>query len=111
MPALRGEIHPNRQKKIHDKVASLGEVLGVEATVLHPDEKNLIVMIETCRVQAARQRKGLPRFPCKSVGLVEFSVFARTIDPRIVTTCLSCPPETDTKTTYCSWQFALEEDD
>ena len=82
-----------------------------ELEIFHPDEKNLVVTTKTCRVQAARQRKGLPQFPCKSVGLVEFSVFARTIDPRIVTTCLSCPPETLTRTSYCSWQFTLEEDD
>src|SRR5512136_2979941 len=78
-----------------------------ELEILHPDEKNLIVTTKTCRVQAARQRKGLPQFPCKSVGIVEFSVFARTIDPRIVTTCLSCPPEILPETSYCSWQFTL----
>ena len=33
-------------------------------------------MVE-CRVQQARQRKGLPPFPCKSVGLVEYAQFAR----------------------------------
>ena len=27
------------EKKVHDKVASLGEVLGIEATLLHPDQK------------------------------------------------------------------------
>ena len=82
-----------------------------ELKMSHPNEKNLIVTTKTCRVQAARKRKGLPQFPCKSVGLVEFSVFARTIDSRIVTTCLSCPPETLPGTPYCSWQFTLEEDD
>jgi hypothetical protein len=82
-----------------------------ELKISHPNEKNLIVTTKTCRVQAARKRKGLPQFPCKSVGLVEFSVFARTIDPRIVTTCLSCPPETLPGTSYCSWEFTLEDDD
>jgi len=82
-----------------------------ELKISHQNEKNLIVTTKTCRVQAARKRKGLPQFPCKSVGLVEFSVFARTIDSRIVTTCLSCPPETLPGTSYCSWQFTLEDDD
>ena len=57
--------------------------------ILRPDEKTLIVTIKTCRVQAARTRKGMAPFPCRSVGLVEFPVFARTIDARITTTCLS----------------------
>ena len=76
--------------------------------ILHPDEKTLIVTIKTCRVQAARTRKGMAQFPCRSVGMVEFPVFARTIDPRIVTTCLSCPPQTLPGTPYCSWKFTLE---
>jgi len=76
--------------------------------ILHPDEKTLIVTIKTCRVQAARTRKGMAQFPCRSVGMVEFPVFARTIDARIVTTCLSCPPETLPGTPYCSWKFTLE---
>jgi hypothetical protein len=29
------------EKKIHDRIASLGEVLGIEATFLHPDQRDL----------------------------------------------------------------------
>jgi hypothetical protein len=76
--------------------------------ILRPDEKTLIVTLKTCRVQAARKRKGMAEFPCRSIGLVEFPVFARTIDPRIITECLSCPPETLPRTPYCSWKFTLE---
>jgi len=76
--------------------------------ILRPDEKTLIVTLKTCRVQAARKRKGMAEFPCWSIGLVEFPVFARTIDPRIITECLSCPPETLPRTPYCSWKFTLE---
>ncbi|NTW11551.1 MAG: hypothetical protein HGA26_09365 [Chlorobiaceae bacterium] len=52
----------------------------------------------------------MPEFPCLSVGLVEFPAFARTIDIRIKTVCLSCPPETIPGTPYCSWKFILEEE-
>jgi hypothetical protein len=79
-----------------------------ELEILRPDEKTLIITLKTCRVQAARKRKGMPEFPCRSVGLVEFPVFARTIDARITTECLSCPPETQSRTPYCSWKFTLE---
>jgi hypothetical protein len=79
-----------------------------ELEILRPDEKTLIITLKTCRVQAARKRKGMMEFPCRSVGLVEFPVFARTIDARIITECLSCPPETLPKTPYCSWKFTLE---
>ena len=76
--------------------------------ILRPDEKTLIVTTKTCRVQEARTRKGMAQFPCRSVGMVEFPLFARTIDTRIMTQCLSCPPETLPGTPYCSWKFTLE---
>jgi len=64
--------------------------------------------MDVCRVQETRRRKGLPDFPCKSVGIVEFSTFAATVDPRIHTTCLHCPPEAPPGQ-YCAWEFRLEE--
>ncbi len=64
--------------------------------------------MDHCQVQEARRRKGLPDFPCKPVGTVEFSTFARTIDPRIATTCLHCPPEAP-ENRYCGWEFTLKE--
>jgi hypothetical protein len=62
-------------------------------------------MIE-CRVQSTRRRKGLPDFPCKSVGIVEYTEFARTVDPRIQTECIACPPET-VGNSYCTWRFTI----
>ena len=73
-----------------------------------PDEGRLRFFMDVCRVQEARRRKGLPDFPCKSVGTVEFEAFARTVDSRIRTTCLHCPPEA-TDGQYCGWEFSLEQ--
>ena len=60
-----------------------------------------------CRVQSARKRKNLPAFPCKSVGIVEYSEFAKTIDPRIETNCVACPPDALPEDYYCAWEFSL----
>ena len=76
--------------------------------IKHTDKKTLIVTTKTCRVQSARERKSMAQFPCKSVGLVEFPVFARTIDARIMTQCLSCPPDSLPGIPYCSWKFTLD---
>ena len=78
--------------------------------ILRPDKKTLIVTTKTCRVQSARERKSMAHFPCKSVGLVEFPVFARTIDARIMTQCLSCPPDSLPGIPYCSWRFTLDKE-
>jgi hypothetical protein len=70
------------------------------------DDQVMIFRMVTCRVQDARRRKGLPDFPCKPVGTVEFSTFAKTVDPRIETRCLGCPP--DPVIDYCcAWEFKL----
>ncbi len=59
----RGDSLEQVERKVHDKVASLGEVLGIEATPLHPDEKeysegNYIVSFEgEIEVQAETQVK------------------------------------------------------
>lgn len=64
--------------------------------------------MDVCRVQQTRRRKGLPDFPCRDVGLVEFSTFAGTVDPRIRTNCLHCPPDAP-QGSYCAWEFTLAE--
>lgn len=73
-----------------------------------PERRTLRFFMDSCRVHTARERKGLPRFPCKAIGEVEFPTFAATIDPRIKTRCLRCPPDAPAGQ-YCGWEFFLEE--
>lgn len=70
-------------------------------------ENRCIFKMNNCRVQAARKRKNLPDFPCKSVGIVEYRYFAETIDPRIKTKCLTCPPDDHPEDYYCAWEFTI----
>ena len=37
----RGDSPEQVEKKVHDKIAFLGEVLDIEATFLHPDQRDL----------------------------------------------------------------------
>jgi len=69
----------------------------------------LYFYMNDCRVQSARKRRGLPDFPCKPVGLVEYSTFAHTIDDRITTKCIACPPDDHPKEFYCGWEFTLND--
>ncbi|MHA1576258.1 MAG: DUF6125 family protein [Candidatus Thorarchaeota archaeon] len=73
------------------------------------DDGTLVFTMDSCRVQVARSRKGLPDFPCKQVGLVEYEEFAKTIDPRIKMQCVFCPPDEHPDDAYCRWEFTLEE--
>jgi hypothetical protein len=72
--------------------------------------KNAMIfrMLE-CRVQQARQAKGLSEFPCKPVGMVEFSNFARTVDQRICTRSINCPPD-PMDDAACSWEFTISKE-
>ena len=63
-----------------------------------------------CRVQTARKRKNMPFHPCKSVGIIEHSEFAKVIDSRISCRCLSCYPDITDESACCSWEFRLNSD-
>ena len=80
-----------------------------EQEIVDQTEKRLIFRMNDCRVQAARKRQGLPDFPCKPVGLIEYGGFAHTIDPRIETRCIGCPPDAHPDEWYCAWEFTLRE--
>ncbi len=71
-------------------------------------ENRCVFRMNECRVQTARKRKNLPDFPCKKVGIPEYSLFAKTIDPRIETRCITCPPDSHPEEYYCAWEFTLK---
>lgn len=79
--------------------------------ILRVDERTLVFRMNACRVQEARKRKGLPDFPCKPVGLVEYTWFAKTIDPRLETRVIACPPDEHPPEYYCAWEFTLKDDE
>ncbi len=72
-------------------------------------ENRAVFRMLDCRVQSARKRKGMPEHPCKSVGIVEYGEFAKTVDPRIVTRCIACPPDPVPEEYWCAWEFTLQD--
>lgn len=80
-----------------------------EQSIIWVNEHTLRFEMNDCRVQSTRKRKGLPDFPCKTVGLVEYAGFARTIDPHIQTRCIACPPDPHPETFFCAWEFTIED--
>lgn len=71
------------------------------------NDTTLIYRVKTCRVQDARRRKGLECLPCKSVGIIEYNLFAKTIDERFETEVLSCHPDISDPDYNCIWKFTL----
>jgi len=71
------------------------------------DDNCIIFRMQNCRVQAARKRKGLPDYPCKSAGMVEYPYFAEAIDNRIKTECIGCPPDEHPDEWFCAWKFFI----
>ena len=73
-----------------------------------PAADTLIYKMIDCRVQSARQRKGLPSFPCKRIGEIEYSRFAQAVDARIRTRCIQCPPDPVWRgDCACAWEFTI----
>ncbi len=68
---------------------------------------SLVFRMNECRVQTARQKAGREPFPCKQVGVVEYERFATTIDPRIRTQCVLCPPDPKHPNYWCAWKFSV----
>ncbi|MDD4377728.1 MAG: DUF6125 family protein [Eubacteriales bacterium] len=77
--------------------------------VIIVDENTLIYRILECRVQHAREKKGMEFHPCKRVGEIEYGVFAKTIDHRFQCEAISCYPMITDETCHCSWRFTIIE--
>lgn len=78
-------------------------------TIERVDDHTIVFTMTECRVQSAREKKNMDPFPCKPVGLVEYTTFASTIDSRFETRCLHCPPDQRKKDCACSWEFKLRD--
>ena len=77
-------------------------------SIVNETENSFEFQMNECRVQVARKRQDLDDYPCKSGGLVEYAYFARTIDKRIKTECISCPPDDHPDEWYCAWRFSID---
>ena len=78
-------------------------------SIVEETSDSFVFQMNECRVQSARKRKGLEDYPCKSAGMVEYPQFARTIDSRIRTDCVGCPPDEHPEEWYCAWRFTISE--
>jgi len=76
-------------------------------SIISEGPDSILFQMNDCRVQSTRKRKGLDDYACKSVGLVEFPYFASSIDPRITTECIGCPPDAHPDEWYCAWRFTI----
>jgi len=77
--------------------------------IIDETTNSFIFRMLDCKVQSARKRKGLDDYPCKSAGIVEYRSFADSIDSRIKTECIGCPPDNHPENYYCSWKFSITE--
>ncbi|RUA27200.1 MAG: cytosolic protein [Bacteroidetes bacterium] len=106
------------------KILGLGEFPGLEGlkkafyyriyadvnkqSIGNETENSFDFYMNECRVQMARKRKGLDDYPCKSGGIIEYSTFAATIDKRIKTSVIGCPPDKHPEEWFCGWHFYIE---
>ncbi len=105
----RHDIPPN------SGLAGLKKALGYrlyavlnEQEIRNETENSFDFYMVDCRVQSARKRKNMTLFPCKSVGVVEYTGFASTIDERIKTEVICAPPDPEAGDKhYCGWRFSI----
>ena len=121
--ACWGEFSPFEASSVKELIG-LGESPGLEGlkkaldyrfytfvnkqSISDETESSFVFRMNDCRVQSARKRKGLDDYPCKSAGIIEYTTFAETIDSRIKTTCIACPPDKHPEDWYCAWKFSID---
>lgn len=93
-----------------EKALRLRFYANINKDLIEIDGNTLTYTAVECRVQTARARKGMPFHPCKSVGEIEYSGFAKVIDERFVCECVSCYPDITDNSCCCKWRFTLKED-
>ncbi len=76
-------------------------------SIIDEGPESFVFQMNECRVQRARVIKKLDDYPCKSAGLVEYAYFASTMDPRIKTECIGCPPDDHPDDWFCAWRFSI----
>ncbi len=89
------------------KALKLRFYANINADKIEIDGNILTYSAVDCRVQTARKRKGMPFHPCKMVGIIEYSEFAKVIDERFTCECVSCYPDITDDTCCCKWKFTL----
>ena len=90
-----------------EKALSLRFYANINEAAFKRVDGKLVYTMKKCRVQSARERKGLPYHPCKPVGEIEYGGFAKTIDDRITCRCLSCYPDVTDSGCCCKWEFSI----
>jgi hypothetical protein len=103
------QIAPNGGLEALEKALGLRmySIINSQRTEWSEDRRRFRFFMDACRVQQTRKDKGLAAFPCKQVGVIEFETFAKTVDARIQTVCLRCPPDAP-EGMYCGWEFSIE---
>ena len=92
-----------------EKALKLRIYANINADEIIIENNVLIYRTLECRVQSARKRKGIRFHPCKDVGIVEYTEFAKIIDERFTCEVISCYPDITDSTCSCSWKFLLHE--
>ena len=90
-----------------EKALKLRFYANINEDKIETDGNVLTYTSVNCRVQRAREKKGMPFHPCKFVGIIEYSEFAKVIDSRFTCECVSCYPEITDSTCCCKWRFVL----
>src|SRR3990172_130376 len=70
-------------------------------------ETRLVLSCMDCPVQTARIRDGRGVFHGKPGCTLLFEAYAKLVDPRIETTCLSCAPNPENPEYWCEWEFKI----
>jgi hypothetical protein len=72
-------------------------------------QKRVRLLVTKCTMQLNRLKGNLPELPCKVPGIAAVAGFAAAYNPKVKTTCISCPPDEHSDNEWCHWLFELQD--
>ncbi len=99
-----------RREFITARVA-MNQLLSKEVRIVYDKAGKPLLSNHEGHISISHSRKFLALIyhPCKAVGIIEYSGFAKTIDSRFTCECLSCYPDITDNTCHCAWKFTLKD--
>jgi len=101
---VMGKIEARKIKELleikENDIAALMKALSFSGWSMDLEDKEIVVEKNhailrnvQCRVQNTRLKKGLFEFACKPVRFGFLKAFAKEINPDIIVSCITCPPD------------------
>ena len=81
---------------------------NIEYEFLEVTNNRLIWRVTKCPMQLTRLEAGLPEIACKLSAMPINERIAKTVNPKMKSTCITCPPDPHPPDRWCEFEFKIQ---